>query len=406
MKKSLFALAALGAFATAAQAQSTVTLYGALDSSIGYITGLPQAQNAVDINNLQTTVQTTGSSLNFIDSSFATSLWGMRGSEDLGGGMKANFNLESDILTNTGETHSSGLFRRGANVSIADAKWGELFLGRKGSTFVAATTTMLPVQGNTVHQWRSVINSSKDDQFSNAITYQSPTLMGTAVQVQYALNNSVDKGNDGTIFAANLFNRSITNLTISAAYNNSVGTSDTTQLSAANKGATLASTTNPYVTATPFSSNQEGYAAGLKYKVSPALEVGTFYGHGRINTGSQVTAATRFVSSGATGVGVGYQATPAILLGANYIKTTFAAQMINLQAHYMLSKRTRVYTQLTFNQGATDNNQSGDLSAYSFTPVHCNSSTTTVCADGIRSSGGSTSKASNNGYVTGIIHTF
>ena len=40
MKKSLFALAALGAFASAAQAQSTVTLYGAFDAGLAYITGV------------------------------------------------------------------------------------------------------------------------------------------------------------------------------------------------------------------------------------------------------------------------------------------------------------------------------------------------------------------------------
>ena len=401
MKKSLFALAALGAFASAAQAQSTVTLYGAFDTSIGYATGLPVNQNAVDVNNLQSTAQTTGSSLNFIDGSFATSAWGMRGSEDLGGGRKANFHLESDILTNSGATHSDGLFRRAANVSLSDAKLGELFLGRRGSAYIIATGSMLPVQGNTVHQWRSVINSSGGDQYSNSISYATPTIMKTDVLVQYALNNTVDNGDDGTVFAANMFNRSIPNLTISAAYNNVKGANSTQQISAANTG-TL-SATNPYKNV--MSSNLEGYAAGLKYKFTPAIEVGTFYAHGRRNNGSAVTSATNYVSSGATGVGVGYQATPSILLGANYIKTTFAAQMVNLQAHYMLSKRTRVYTQLTFNQGATGNNQSGTLSAFSFTPIHCNSSTS-ICADGISSSGGSTSKAANNGYVAGVIHTF
>jgi len=402
MKKSLFALAALGAFATAAQAQSTVTLYGTFDSSIGYATGLPVNQNAVDVDNLQTTVQTTGSSLNFIDGSFATSAWGMRGSEDLGGGMKANFHLESDTLTNNGNTHSDGLFRRAANVSLSDAKLGEVFLGRRGNAYIIATGTMLPVQGNTVHQWRSVINSSGGDQYSNSVSYATPEIMKTNVLVQYALNNTVDNGDDGTVFAANMFNRSIPNLTISAAYNNVKGANSAQQISAANNG-TLSSS-NPYKNV--LSTNLEGYAAGLKYKVTPAIEVGTFFAHGRQNNGSAVTAATRFVTSGATGVGVGYQATPAILLGANYIKTTFSAQMVNLQAHYMLSKRTRVYTQLTFNQGATGNNQSGNLSAYSFTPIHANSSTTTPAADGIRSSGSSTSKAANNGYVAGIIHSF
>jgi predicted porin len=201
----------------------------------------------------------------------------------------------------------------------------------------------------------------------------------------------------------NGFGDSFKNLTISAAYNNSSPQNGRGQLSGAS------------------TKTVEGYATGLKYKATPAIEVGTFYAHGRTNGGTSVTAATTGQNSAATGVGVGYQATPAILLGANYIKTTFGASMTNLQAHYMLSKRTRVYTQASFNQGATGNNQLGGTLANSFSAFHCNSSsekvqtvssagavtsTDTRCADGISSSGGSTSKANNNGYVAGVIHTF
>ena len=50
MKKSLFALAALGAFATAAQAQSTVTLYGTLDAGIAYLTDVQAAPDNVEDN--------------------------------------------------------------------------------------------------------------------------------------------------------------------------------------------------------------------------------------------------------------------------------------------------------------------------------------------------------------------
>ena len=201
----------------------------------------------------------------------------------------------------------------------------------------------------------------------------------------------------------NGFGDSFKNLTISAAYNNSSPQNGRGQLSGAS------------------TKTVEGYATGLKYKATPAIEVGTFYAHGRTNGGTSVTAATTGQNSAATGVGVGYQATPAILLGANYIKTTFGASMTNLQAHYMLSKRTRVYTQASFNQGATGNNQLGGTLANSFSAFHCNSSsekvqtvssagavtsTDTRCADGISSSGGGNSKSNNNGYVIGLIHSF
>jgi predicted porin len=374
-----------------------------LDSSIGYATGLLQNTNAVVTTvTSATAAQTTGTSLNFIDGSFATSAWGMRGSEDLGGGRAAKFHMESDLMTNSGGSHTDGLFRRAANVSLSDKSLGEVFLGRRGNAYIIATGTMLPVQGNTVHQWRTVIGSSIGDQVSNSVSYATPTIMKTDVLVQYGLNNAVDGGDDGTTFGANLFNRSVQNLTIAAAYNVAKRTGT---------GAQLSSATAAGSATTGASKNVEGYAVGLKYKVTPAIEVGTFYAHGRTHTGTNASpVATSFMTTAATGVGVGYQVSSNLLLGANYVRTTFDAGMANLQAHYMLSKRTRVYSQATMNTAASGNRQSGNFAAGNFSPIHCNSSKTTatqaVCADGMSSSGGSNVPANNAGYVVGIIHSF
>ena len=398
MKKSLFALAALGAFATAAQAQSTVTLYGTFDSSIGYITSVTPVQSNANTS-ASNNITNAGSATVFLDGGFATSSWGMRGSEDLGGGMKANFMLESDTLTNTGNTHSSGLFRRGANVSLANSKLGEVFLGRRGSAYILATGQMLPVQGNTAHQWRSVIQSSLGDQISNSITYATPTIMATNAVVQYGMNNTVDNGDDGSMFAAHLVNKSINNLQFTAAYNiqkaqNSVTANNTSIPTAANT-----------VSTTP--QNREGYAVGLKYNITPAIEAGTFYAHGRTNNGFANGAATTSISTGAGGFGLGYQATPSILLGANYVKTTFQAQMTNLQAHYMLSKRTRIYSQITLTQAAKGNAQTGTRAASGFSPIQCNSSTSSACWSALPGTAGFQNVPTNaNGYSLGVIHTF
>jgi len=413
MKKSLFALAALGAFASAAQAQSTVTLYGTFDTSIYYLADTRAANSASQAS--VTSTQVLGTGTHYIDSAFATSSWGMRGSEDLGRGMKANFHLESDILTNSGNTHSAGLFRRAANVSLADAKLGEVFLGRRGNAYIIATGQMLPVQGNTAHQWRNVIRSSVGDQISNSVSYATPTVMATNVLVQYGLNNTIDNGDDGTMFAAHLVNKSIKGLQITAAYNNakaSTGVATSTSLSTVSQ----ASAANAAIT------NTEGYAVGLKYQVTPAIAVGTFYAHGRQNNGTNngTTTAANLVSqsSGAGGFGLGYQAAPNLLLGANFVKTTFQAQMTNLQAHYMLSKRTRIYSQITMTQAPKGNIQSGNLAAHSFSPVGCNSSSNTTtttagvttaatCAGALPTTAGTGNVPQDaKGYGIGVIHTF
>ncbi|OZA94881.1 MAG: hypothetical protein B7X59_13090 [Polaromonas sp. 39-63-203] len=89
MKKlTLVAGAVLGLVsATSAMAQSSVTLYGIVDAAVTYTT----KQNAA------------GDSRTGIDAGqLATSRWGMRGTEDLGGGLKANFNLEGTLINDTG----------------------------------------------------------------------------------------------------------------------------------------------------------------------------------------------------------------------------------------------------------------------------------------------------------------
>ena len=74
MKKSLIALAVM-AVSGAAMAQSTVTLYGILDASIGRVNNGTVTQTKIDSGNLNTT------------------RFGIKGTEDLGGGLKANFLL-------------------------------------------------------------------------------------------------------------------------------------------------------------------------------------------------------------------------------------------------------------------------------------------------------------------------
>jgi predicted porin len=87
MKKLLIASAALAMVAGTAQAQSSVTLYGSIDT--GYSS----------VESKTATTKTTNAGI--ANSSDVSSRWGIRGSEDLGGGMKANFNVETSIGSGT-----------------------------------------------------------------------------------------------------------------------------------------------------------------------------------------------------------------------------------------------------------------------------------------------------------------
>jgi predicted porin len=110
MKKSLLALAALTAFTGVASAQSSVTLYGIVDA------GVRNTKNG-----------SAGSYNSLVSGGQSTSRLGFRGIEDLGGGMRAGFNLEGQVDTDTGGTGFN--FARRSTVSLIGG-FGEVRLGR------------------------------------------------------------------------------------------------------------------------------------------------------------------------------------------------------------------------------------------------------------------------------------
>lgn len=125
MKKTLIAAAALASLASVAQAQS-VTIYGRLDNGIRYISDTAGGESLTDLAN----------------GGMLPSIWGFRGSEDLGNGMKAVFNLEGDFDGGTGGsrglgTISSGIFGRQANVGLSGS-FGTVLLGRQYSPALLA----------------------------------------------------------------------------------------------------------------------------------------------------------------------------------------------------------------------------------------------------------------------------
>lgn len=117
MKHQLTAIA-LGAMSTLALAQSNVTVYGSIDAGLRNVTNV----NAAGDDRL-----TMGS-----NGTFRSNRLGFRGSEDLGGNLKAVFQLEAGFNTATGALNNTNgqLFQREARVGLA-GNWGQLDLGRQ-----------------------------------------------------------------------------------------------------------------------------------------------------------------------------------------------------------------------------------------------------------------------------------
>jgi predicted porin len=170
MKKSLMALAMLGAFAGAAHAQSSVIIYGTVDAGLIKRTAQPLAIGKRANNTL-----------------------GFKGTEDLGGGLKALFQAEIRYEPDTGtiESITRPLFQGQSRVGLQSAELGMIRLGRGLTAFQESSTqfepwhglpnqagfqTDLTVAGYTSDPLSPAGNST--NRFSNALFYNSPEFGG------------------------------------------------------------------------------------------------------------------------------------------------------------------------------------------------------------------------------------
>ena len=181
MKKTLAAVAVLGAFAGSALA-ADVTLYGVIDTGFNW-----------------TQTKTTGLSAkdNFSMASGQNSgpRFGLKGTEDLGDGWKVGFNLENSFKSDTGalEEKGSRLFHREALLFV-QSPYGELSMGRTGALDAGTGRYNLMGSGATaMGTGVDMIGKSNKillgtgDRMDNTVTYKSPSFAGLTVYAQASL---------------------------------------------------------------------------------------------------------------------------------------------------------------------------------------------------------------------------
>jgi predicted porin len=345
MKKLLIATAALAMVAGTAQAQSNVQVYGILD--LGY----SQQKYSADDETLKQN-QVNGKS------GLSSSRLGFKGTEDLGGGMKAGFVLEMGVTSDTaGNPFSSGSSgTRAANVSLS-GNFGELTIGRQNSigknmndNYTAFGGGASFVQGSAVHTVTGIAGGLADDlgfdaalssefkpmvdRVSNAVTYTSPNMNGLQISLQVNEKSSDDSTEDGKTQANQ--SRAIRadykagKLSVSAAFTDSKAKEEDP---ASKSDADL----------TQF---------GLSYDFGVAK---AFLAHASGDT-SQFDGAYQAKTKG-TDIGVIVPVSPKVNLLASYgtgdvkystddgFPTSFKVDVDGymLQAHYALSKRTTAY---------------------------------------------------------------
>ena len=378
MKKlTLVAGAVLGLVsATSALAQSSVTLYGIVDAAVTY-----------------TTNQVGGTRTGIDAGQLATSRWGMRGTEDLGGGLKANFVLESTIANDTGAGGgafggnttvagvvvgspggtSPSLFDRQATVGIS-GDFGAITLGRQNTVLVDAIGLAEPSSfaqaGNNPNVAYSMLNAgalygtfgTNDGgaafRQNNSIRYATPVMSGFGGALMHGFGEQAGNSSANTYSGiSGFFSNGTSGVSLGyAQLNNRADNSKLTM-----------------------------WGGGAKYAVNTALTLRATYAQNKVDTTNRKIAVI--------GLGVDYLIAPALTLTGAYYNTKQtgvagtadgkANQFVAL-AKYALSKRTSMYTILT----------------------HVKAGSTAAADVGLSAGLVSTGNDRANRFAVGVIHTF
>lgn len=364
MKLRVTGVAALLAFASVAHAQSSVTIYGSVDS--GLLWQNTSAANFLPNSKLN---PNTGHIFRFKDGGIYSSLFGMKGTEDIGGGYKINFRLQGSFDSGTGKfglsdtPGTAAIFNQIATVG-ASGPFGRLDAGRQLApmAYAFADTDVRNAQffGSVLTAWLTMNTASgwpgtnTNGQIgalydSNALVYNSPTFYGVSVALEYAPGGVPGEFQGGTRESA-ILKYSNYGLNAAAVYYNGHD---------ANPFGPKYPTT-PATPATGLNNNRLTYF-GAKYTWHGFSVSGSF-SNGRNPANENGNAAI----GGASGdfdmwtAGLGYRFSPAfdITSGVYYVKDEKHSQNQStayvIGADYNLSKATILYAQAGYvsNRGA------------------------------------------------------
>ncbi|RQS19446.1 porin [Burkholderia sp. Bp8998] len=357
MKKTIIVLATMGAFSGMAHAQSSVTLYGIVDEGLSYTNNVATAGPNGTVKR--------GNVFALQSGVLQGSRWGLKGSEDLGGGMKAVFQLENGFNASTGALGQGGrMFGRQAYVGLASANAGTVTLGRQYDSVVDYLGPMT-ANGNWGGSFFShpFDNDNTDNSFriNNSVKYTSANYGGFQFGGLYGFSNSTQFANNrawslGARYSNGPF-------TVAAAYLDLKNAATANQAGAQTDGTPFASLVSGVVSAatgrpvTLAFTNQRTGGIGASYAMGPAT-VGVMVSESLMQTS---TAYARFLNVEGN---VQYLVTPALSLGAmyDYTRMTLSANgdrvganfhTVGLMTDYFLSKRTDLYAQAVYQRGSS-----------------------------------------------------
>jgi predicted porin len=339
-------------------------LYGIVDLGVSYANNVQTGKVGGHLNGASqvalTDAHTTG---------LSGSRWGLRGSEDLGAGLRAIFVLENGFMANTGALAQGGAeFGRQAYIGLSSATAGTVTAGRQYDPVVDSVQQFSgPYWGGYMASHIGDIdNLANTNRINNAIKYVTPEFHGIRASALYSFGGVAGSQSQNQIWS------------LGAAYNGGVVGFGAGYLNARNPNVSFYGNTPNKGTATvnnlgsPGSpTTPEGLPAYSGYASANTLEI---FGIGASATFSQTTVSavvtnTRFEGLGSVSgpnplgysgsafftsaeLGVRTMFTPTLLGGVafdytqrNSVKGDGGAKymQINLAVDYFLSKRTDVY---------------------------------------------------------------
>jgi len=332
MKQLAMSSAALSIFAaaSAAQAQSSVTLFGELDDAVAYYNNVGHAS----VTELQV-------------GDYTGNQWGLVGKEDLGGGLDTIFKLVNGFNVNTGKLSQGGReFGKSAWVGLGSDSDGSITLGRQ---YDATVDLVQPITADGYSPAFSTPgdadNNDNSFRVQNSIKYASPTYGGVKYELMYGLGGVAGSiSSQETSSAGVSFERGGLSLAAGYVYAKNdgaagVGTADQTQNSAV----------TPLFGDDAFVGSRLISQAAAQYAVGPFI-ANVRYSNAQWKPYVTFAAFTRTETFNTGASSLAYQVTPTFVvdIGYDYTASSGASsatyQTVALGAQYSLSKRTTLYS--------------------------------------------------------------
>jgi predicted porin len=326
-----------------AHAQSSVTLYGIVDAGVSYLK------------------TATGNRYSLLSGGLSGNRWGLRGVEDLGGGLKTIFQLESGFAIGTGRLAQGGReFGRQAFVGLASDRLGTVVAGRMYDPVVDLVQPLTADGAGGSVPFATpgdVDNNDFSARVSNSVKYMSPIFGGVQFEALVAPGGVAGSTGQGLTFsgAASYANGP---LKIAAGYIQAANADGTAaRRTSWNSGSNDSFFQGGSINAAYQSAHSVGIAqVAAQYAIGSFL-LGAGYSNARyVADGASSFAGTeRFNTGRAYGF---YRVTPSLRFGVGYIYTAASGDasahynQVSAGAFYNLSKRTDVYLTSAFQRAS------------------------------------------------------